>query len=175
MKDMVPKKTGHPKKWETPEALQAQIDQYFEDIVEEVWVEVPVQKKGKGTDKPVEVMEWRPVMDRFGKVAKRYKVKPSITGLAVALGTNRETIMNYSKDSIFFDTVSRVKAIIESFYEMEDEAPHLKIFKLKNFGWRDVQEVKSDQVITQVNRNVDSVDLEDRIGNLIDDGVDIFS
>ncbi len=63
----------------------------------------------------------------------------SITGLALALDTSRETLMNYERRDEFFDTIKRAKLRIENFYE-----EHLlvgratgPIFALKNFGWKD--------------------------------------
>ena len=43
--------------------------------------------------------------------------KCTITRLAVALDTNRETLMSYENKDNFSDTIKRAKAKIEQYYE----------------------------------------------------------
>ncbi len=163
-----PRSVGQPRKWESPEQLAGQIDGYFKDLVDEEWQEVLVPCDGND----VQVMKWVPVLDRHGKVKLKYKEKPSITGLAVYLDTNRETLMRYTKDSRYYDTIRRAKSLIEKYYENEmEEAPQVKIFKLKNFNWTDTQEIKATQTITQTNI-VAPVDLDDRIKSIVQSKLD---
>lgn len=70
----------------------------------------------------------------------------TITGLAMALGTYRETLMNYQeKDDEFFDTVKKAKQRIENAYEKRliKYGRSGDIFALKNFNWTDKQEVEA--------------------------------
>lgn len=93
-------------KFQSPEALQAQVDAYFAERL--------------ASDKPI-----------------------SITGLALALDTTRETLCNYGERDEFTDTVRRAKMFVEQFYE--ERLPFANatgpIFALKNFGWKDSQDM----------------------------------
>lgn len=97
---------GRPLKFQSPEALQAQVDAYFAERL--------------ASDKPI-----------------------SITGLALALDTTRETLCNYGERDEFTDTVRRAKMFVEQFYE--ERLPFANatgpIFALKNFGWKDSQDM----------------------------------
>ena len=68
----------------------------------------------------------------------------TITGLAIALETSRETLMNYEKRDEFFDAVKSVKLVCENYAERHlfGKNPTGSIFALKNYGWRDKQEVE---------------------------------
>jgi hypothetical protein len=66
----------------------------------------------------------------------------TITGLALALDTDRTTLINYEKRDEFFDTVKRAKTKIEHAYELSLRVRGSAgdIFGLKNFGWSDKTE-----------------------------------
>jgi len=72
------------------------------------------------------------------------KEKPiTITGLALALETSRETLINYEKKDEFFDVIKKVKLVCENYAEdrmFQARNPAGPIFALKNYGWRDRQE-----------------------------------
>lgn len=79
----------------------------------------------------------------------------TVSGLAYALGTNRQTLLNYEAKEGFFDTIKGAKAKIETFNEemlYSKEVPTTGvIFNLKNnYGWKDTQAIEAD-----VNSNVD--------------------
>lgn len=66
----------------------------------------------------------------------------TITGLALALDTYRQTLVNYEHKDEFMDTVKKAKQRIENGYEI-DLKKHGRsgtIFALKNFDWKDKQE-----------------------------------
>jgi hypothetical protein len=73
----------------------------------------------------------------------------TITGLAMALDTDRQTLINYSEREEFFDTVNKAKLKVENAYEIDlREKGHAgNIFALKNFGWKDKTEL--DATINQ--------------------------
>ena len=73
----------------------------------------------------------------------------TVSGLAYALGTNRQTLLNYEEKEEFFDTIKRAKARIELFNEEllynKDVSTTGVIFNLKNnYGWKDKQEIEAD-------------------------------
>lgn len=72
----------------------------------------------------------------------------TITGLALALDTSRETLMNYEHKVEFFDTIKKYKTKVEYAYELSLRVNGRTgdIFALKNFGWKDKTEI--DQNIT---------------------------
>lgn len=71
----------------------------------------------------------------------------TVTGLALALDTTRETLMDYQeKDGGYSDAVKRAKLRIENAYEKRliGRGNGGDIFALKQFGWTDRQETKID-------------------------------
>ena len=68
----------------------------------------------------------------------------TITGLALALNTTRETLMDYQEKDEFSDTVKRLKLYCENYAENQvfvGKNPAGAIFSLKNYGWKDKHEV----------------------------------
>lgn len=70
----------------------------------------------------------------------------TITGLALALKTSRETLINYEKREEFFDTISEYKLMVHNAYEISNRKRGNSgdIFALKNFGWADKTEHTMD-------------------------------
>ena len=68
----------------------------------------------------------------------------TITGLALALDTSRETLCDYGEKDEFSDTVKRYKLMVHNAYEkdLRRKGRSGDIFALKNFGWSDVREIK---------------------------------
>ena len=66
----------------------------------------------------------------------------TVTGLALALDTSRETLLNYQKRDGYGDVVRRAKMKIENAYEKRLIARGNggDVFALKNFGWKDKSE-----------------------------------
>ena len=91
------------------------------------------------------------------------KGKPyTVSGLAYALGTNRQTLINYEAKEQFFDTIKDAKAKIERFNEellySKDVSTTGVIFNLKNnYGWKDKQEIEAE-VNSEVTIKIDLVD-----------------
>ena len=74
-----------------------------------------------------------------------YIKPPTITGLALALGTNRETLCNYEEKDGFFDTIKEAKSRCEQWVEenamLGKANATFSIFNLKNnYGWKDKTE-----------------------------------
>ena len=74
----------------------------------------------------------------------------TVTGLALALGTSRESLNNYSKKEGYQDIVNQARLIVQNSYEkdLRRQGRSGDIFALKNFGWKDKQEVVSDNTHT---------------------------
>lgn len=96
-------------------------------------------------------------IDKYFKECDRDGRPYTVSGLAYALGTNRQTLLNYEEKDEFVDTIKRAKARIELYNEellYSKDAPTAGvIFNLKNnYGWKDKQEieaeVKNDMTIT---------------------------
>lgn len=70
----------------------------------------------------------------------------TITGLAMALDTYRETLMNYQEKDEFMDTIKKAKQRIENAYEQRliKYGRSGDIFALKNFNWTDKQEIEAN-------------------------------
>jgi len=70
---------------------------------------------------------------------KRY---PTITGLAIHLGTYRDTLISMGKKDEFFDVIKGLKERVHNFVEerLMGNSPTGAIFWLKNYGWHDTQQ-----------------------------------
>lgn len=133
-------KGGRPLKFKSAKELQGKIDEYFESCQDEWWVQVQ-NEEGK--------YEWVPRLDRNGQIIMR-QVRPyTITGLALHLGTTRETLLDYESKMEYSDTIKRAKTKIENYTEEQLFNPDAKnmtgiIFNLKNNykRWTDKQELE---------------------------------
>ena len=67
----------------------------------------------------------------------------TITGLALALDTTRETLCDYEDKDEYSDTVKKAKLRVQHAYEkrLVKRGNGGDIFALKNFGWKDKSEV----------------------------------
>ena len=116
-------KGGRPLKFQSVEKLQAEIDDFFNSCYE---VDIDTGRK--------------------------IQVEPfTITGLALALDTSREVLMDienlvsegYTRE--FSDCVVRAKLKCHNYAEKQlytAKSPQGAIFALKNYGWKDVQTVE---------------------------------
>ena len=67
----------------------------------------------------------------------------TVTGLALALGTDRKTLINYENRDEFFHTIKTAKTRVENYAEKKLYGNNATgpIFALKNFDWSDKREV----------------------------------
>lgn len=147
MDDIKPKHAGgRPLKFASLDELQKKIEKYFtecdphvEDIVE--WVEArdgkgKLLKDGNGLSYLVEVEH---------KV-KTKQIPYTITGLALALDTSRETLLDYEAKDEFSDTIKNAKDKCEHYVERTLFATGNvtgPIFNLKNnYNWKDKTEAE---------------------------------
>jgi hypothetical protein len=114
--------SGRPPKFDSVEALQEAINDYFLNGITKRKVVV-----GKGENKRVEEIE-----------------VPTITGLIYYVGfESRSSFYELEKRDEFSYTVKRARLFIEKEYEEQLSVGNTigAIFALKNFGWIDKQEV----------------------------------
>jgi hypothetical protein len=66
----------------------------------------------------------------------------TVTGLCLAIGTNKQVLLDYEKREGFSEIVKEAKLYIENAYEisLRKYGRSGDIFALKNFGWRDKTE-----------------------------------
>jgi hypothetical protein len=138
-------------------------------------VNIMAYKKNKSENKPLKWKspeELQEKINNYFEECKRMKEVPTISGLAYALETNRQTLLNYenaeengwlsrlnnSTKRAYVDTIKNAKHFVESRYEQalfQQGKTIGAIFTLKNnFGYVDKQEVE------QTNKTI-TVELED--------------
>ncbi len=68
----------------------------------------------------------------------------TITGLALALGTYRSTLIDYEKRDEYSNTIKTAKQRVEHSYEraLRKNGRAGEIFGLKNFGWTDKRQTE---------------------------------
>ena len=143
------KKTlGRPEKFQSIEQLELLINGYFDSCEEEVWKKEYDPETG-------ELKQWIPELDRHGLPVKRMTKPYTISGLALALGTTRRTLLDYEqRDDDFSHTIKKAKARCEEFVEEQlftSKNTAGVIFNLKNNyeSWVDKQEQKIDATFTK--------------------------
>ena len=86
--------------------------------------------------------ELQKAVDGYFVMCEKDGEPETLTGLALALDTTRETLLDYEKRDEFSDTVKRAKLRIENAYEKRliVRGNGGDIFALKQFGWKDKTE-----------------------------------
>ena len=86
----------------------------------------------------------------------------TMSGLALSLGIDRVTLINYGKSDLFFTLVKEAKDRVQA--QLEENAllgkgnATFTIFNLKNnYGWRDQVEVKNDNEISKVDELLEAM------------------
>lgn len=122
--DIVKNKGGRPMKYKTDKELSETIDDYFDHCDNRL----------------------KEIHTKEGEVVAINHPEPyTVSGLAYYLGVDRETLLNYSKNDMFFGTIKAAKQRVQMDVErrlMETSNQAGAIFNLKNnFGWKDKSEV----------------------------------
>ncbi len=76
-----------------------------------------------------------------------HEKRPSMSGLARALGISRSSLYNYAEKDEFLDTIKNARQRIEEIYEdmlLYTSSPTGVIFALKNLGWKDRTDLTTD-------------------------------
>ena len=99
--------------------------------------------------------EIQKIIDEYFSLCDEKEKPYTMSGLANALNMSRQSLINYSKDEEFFDTIKKARAEVEQ--QLEENALMGKanstftIFNLKNnYGWRDTVEVKNDNELSKL-------------------------
>ena len=83
------------------------------------------------------------VIEKYFKECEKKDKPPVMTGVALALGITRQSLVNYSKKQDFFDTIQNAKQRVELYAEEQLYRTQGTVkgveFSLKNnfAGWRD--------------------------------------
>lgn len=155
---------GHPLKFKTKEELEKKIQEYFDHcrphiaerpvlqyMVREQRINPKTKKKVWIVRSPKRGESYNHVVE--GKEKYITQEEPvTVTGLAVFLDTNRETLIRYQKKEQFYDTITRAKALIHAYAEKslwQVKSVNGIIFNLKNnWEWKDQSEVKHTEIPT---------------------------
>ena len=114
---------GQPMKYQTVEALDIGINEYFDNCDNRIQ-----QVYSKKSDGVIEVINPEPY---------------TMAGLAYSLGIDRITLLNYSKNEQYFSTVKKAREKVQTDVErrLMEGQPTGAIFNLKNnFGYVDQQQ-----------------------------------
>ena len=81
----------------------------------------------------------------------------TMTGLCIACDMDYQTLINYSKKDEYFEPIKKAKMKVHNEYEkdLRRKGRSGDIFALKNFGWRDRQEI--DSKVEHKNNPIDSL------------------
>ena len=149
-------KMGRPKKFTSVDELERMIQDYFESC----FIPRTYEKKVVETDddgKDVVSYITAPVLTKHGEEVF-YQTRPfTVTGLALALDTCREVLLNYEKNpenDQFSDTIKRAKQRIHNYAEeflFNGKNATGAIFNLKN-NWGYVDRTETD--ITSKNKSI---------------------
>lgn len=143
---------GRPLKFKTVEELEEKMNAYFDECDREedtrIWIHgeeleyedetICIECKGTYIDKYKLPTQGCMVESGEYKRQERY----SITGLALALDTTRQTLVDYEEKDEFTDTIKKAKLRVENQYEiaLQEKGRSGDIFALKNFKWQDKTE-----------------------------------
>jgi len=142
---------GRPPKFKTKQQMVDAINNYFASCWEPEYQRVLTtegakKKKEQLTEADYEVLQ---KTDIHGQPVYK-QVRPyTITGLAIALDTTRDLLIDYGKKAEFSDTVRRAKQYIQNYTEEGFVTgkinPMAGQFLLKNnYGWKDKSEIEHD-------------------------------
>lgn len=132
---MSKKKAGQPMTYKTVEELEEKVDSFFES--DDAFL----------------------INYKDGEEEKTFA--PTISGLALHLGVDRRTIVNYSNKEEFFPTIKKARARIEAHLEKKLFGNNVTglIFNLKNnFDWKDKSEVAQTNIELSHEEWLDSLD-----------------
>jgi hypothetical protein len=112
------------------------------------------------------VEELQSAIDKYFSSCNEETEPMTITGLAIALDTDRKTLCNYEDKPEFFDTIKMAKLRVENAYEkrLVKRGNGGDIFALKNFNWVDKQEIAQD--ITTKGESIAPTVTQERISEL---------
>lgn len=177
------KAPGRPPKWATVEELQKLIDEYFLSCLAPVmeWIDNPEYDKDGDEIKNEDIAPRIYVHKKDGNGNPIYEqIKPyTISGLALALGTSRATLLDYEKELLesfdedlrkqFSYAIKGAKQRVEEYlerYMFEGKNQTSSIFVAKNnFGWID----RTERDLTTKGDSLNEKKLEDKANAILGD------
>jgi len=128
-------KMGRPKKYTEVEEMQRDIDKYFDSCYRPITRIV----KGKCIN----------VKNSYGEILKEQFRPFTVTGLADALDMSRETLLRYSEQDEFSDTIMRAKRKCELYAEerlFDKEGANGAKFSLANnfSSWKEKKDIDAN-------------------------------
>ncbi len=164
-------KLGRPKKWETVDELREQIEAYFDSCFMPKTYEKRVVDIGEDGEEVVSYVT-APCLNKKGEPIF-YQIRPfTVTGLAVALDTSRETLLDYEKNpenAAFSDTIKAAKQIIHNYaeeYLFNGKNATGAIFNLKN-NWGYVDRIDNNNL--NANVDVDDAKVKTKVNKMFGD------
>lgn len=138
---------GRPPKYTEVEEMQKKIDEYFKSC----YRPVIVFNKDK--------CKYETVKDDKGNIVEEQYRPFTITGLADALDMSRQSLLNYSQDERFFDTITRAKRKCELYAEerlYDKDGNRGAMFSLSNnfAEWKNKQDIDAN-VNTEIKVTLD--------------------
>ena len=103
-------------------------------------------------------------IDAYFELCDKMDKPYTMTGLALSLGIDRTTLINYGNKDLFSTLVKTAKTRVEE--QLEESLYRLGnnsgvIFNLKNnYGWRDTVEVKNDYELGKVRELLNKIEQE---------------
>ncbi len=96
--------------------------------------------------RPLKFQDVKAFDDAVAEYFRKAEGKATVTGLALHLDCEVETLKSYSERDAFSASVKRAYLMVQNGYETKLYEPSCTgaIFALKNFGWKD----KSEQEVT---------------------------
>lgn len=91
--------------------------------------------------------KWNSVEELETAINNYFETTPenkwTMTGLCMCCDMDYHTLINYSKEEDFFQSIKRAKIKVHNQYEIDlrEKGGSGPIFALKNFGWKDRQEI----------------------------------
>lgn len=110
------------------------------------------KNKGGRPKKYSEVEQLQKKINEYFKMCDEKEKPYTITGLCLYLDIDRSTLLRYEEKEEYCNTIKRAKNRIENYVEENSLKgllnPTVSIFNLKNnFGWKDKQEIETNQNI----------------------------
>lgn len=151
---MAIKLRGRPRKYKTVEELKEKIQYYFDSITRDTKATTIKENEIEGTTEEVAVYNNAGEQVIYTEFIKQ----PSIVGLCLFIGIERETLNQYEKKEEFSDTIHEAKQIIvEQKLEMLPlmKNPRGLMFDLSaNYGMHEKTEIESKNVNHNLNEEV---------------------
>ncbi len=117
--------------------------------------------------KEAEIMQQK--INKYFEECNKNNEPYTVTGLCLALDICRDTLLEYSKDEKFSDTIKKAKLKVENYLErhlITDSSTTGIIFNLKNnFGWTDKQQLEHSGNINNPFEGLSTEELRQLINN----------